>query len=106
MRLISESIVFCALPALGMLARSCTTVTAASMVSWWSSLERDIVKSDDFHNGNFFSPTLAQFTREAEGSGNSLLLNLTESHCIFKLNISPLILSCMFYESSASAFSF
>ena len=37
-----------------MLARSCTAVTAASMVSWWSSLERDIVKSDDFHNGNSF----------------------------------------------------
>ena len=35
--------------ALGMLARSCTAVTAASIVSWWSSLERDIVKSDDFH---------------------------------------------------------
>ena len=49
-----------------------------------------------------FSPTLA-FTREAEGSGNSLLLNLTESHCIFKLNISTLILSCRFYESSAKS---
>ena len=82
-----------------MLARSCTAVTAASMVSWWSSLERDIVKSDDFHNGNSF----LGFTREAEGSGNSLLLNLTESHCIFKLNISTLILSCRFYESSAKS---
>ena len=45
----------------------------------------------------------AGFTREAEGSGNSLLLNLTESHCIFKLNISTLILSCRFYESSAKS---
>ena len=85
-----------------MVARSCTAVTAASMVSWWSSLERDIVKSDDFHNGNSFL-AYAGFTREAEGSGNSLLLNLTESHCIFKLNISTLILSCRFYESSAKS---
>ena len=85
-----------------MLARSCTAVNAASMVSWWSSLERDIVKSDDFHNGNSFL-TYAGFTREAEGSGNSLLLNLAESHSIFKLNISTLILSCRFYESSAKS---
>ena len=88
-----------------MLARSCTAVTAASMVSWWSSLERDIVKSDDFHNGNSFLAYAGRrsLTREAEGSGNSLLLNLTESHFVFKLNTSTLILSCRFYESSAKS---
>ena len=85
MRLITG---FCALPALGMLARSCTAVTAASMASYMVVIFI-VVKSNDFHNCNSFKFFLPMLASPVKLKGLQLVTAAESNrkpNCIFKLN--------------------